>query len=299
MSQRLVLDDWQVKVLASQGNIVLRSGRQVGKSTVVSIKAAEFALSGNGLSILIIAAVERQAQLLFEKVLDFMMTHHRSLIKRGNDRPTKHVIKLVNGSIIRCLPTGLSGLGIRGFTVDLLIADEAAFIPEAVWTAVTPMLAATRGVLWLLSTPHGKGGFFFSCFSDDNFESFHISSEDCPRISKEFLERERKRMSRVQYAQEYLGEFVDELRQFFASDLIRSCMLLSREAVISERQGRTYLGVDVARMGGDETVLLSVEKLGESVKMIDLEVSVRTLLTETIARIKASDLKFEDRKSVV
>src|SRR3990167_11475549 len=169
MSQRLVLDDWQVRLLKSQGNIALRSGRQVGKSTVVSIKAAEFALSGNDLSILIIAAVERQAQLLFEKVLDFMMTHYRSAIKRGNDRPTKHVIKLVNGSVIRCLPTGLSGLGIRGFTVDLLIADEAAFIPEAVWTAVTPMLAATKGDIILLSTPFGKGGYFYRCFQAKEF----------------------------------------------------------------------------------------------------------------------------------
>ena len=40
----IVLDDWQKEVLETPGNIVLRSGRQVGKSLVVSMKAGEFAI---------------------------------------------------------------------------------------------------------------------------------------------------------------------------------------------------------------------------------------------------------------
>jgi len=62
---------------------------------------------------------------LFSKVLLFVDMKYKEKIKTGKDRPTKSEIKLKNGSIIRCLPTGLNGLGIRGYTVNLLIADEA------------------------------------------------------------------------------------------------------------------------------------------------------------------------------
>ena len=41
------LDKWQEEVLATKGNICLRSGRQVGKSTVIGIKAAKYALENN------------------------------------------------------------------------------------------------------------------------------------------------------------------------------------------------------------------------------------------------------------
>ena len=132
------------------------------------------------------------------------------------------------------------------YTIDLLIADEAAFIPDAVWTAVTPMLAITRGKIILLSTPHGKEGYYYRCFEDKSYTKFHESSEDCVRNDVEFLKREKERMTKAQYAQEYLGEFCEELMQFFPTELIKKCMKAKRTA---PSLGRTYyIGVDVAGM---------------------------------------------------
>jgi len=253
----LQLDKWQEEVLNTEGNICLRSGRQVGKSTVISVKAGEYAVQHRNKKILVIAAVERQAFLLFEKILHYLTDCYPKMIKKGRDRPTKSKINLNNGSQILCLPTGMSGLGIRGYTVNLLIADEAAFIPEDVWTAVTPMLATTEAIKIYLSTPFGRGGYYYECFSDPSFTPFHVSSEDCPRISPEFLDREKSRMSTVQYAQEYLGEFVDELQQLFPTDLIKSCM---EEDLVSPKLGQRFMGVDVARKGGDEFVMFSVNR---------------------------------------
>jgi len=132
----LQLDEWQKEVLETEGNICLRSGRQVGKSTIISVKSAEFAIRNKGKTILVIASVERQAYLLFEKILSYLEDNYKNSIKTGKDRPTKHKITLKNGSVIYSLPTGLTAQGIRGFTIDLLIADEAAFIPEEVWTGI-------------------------------------------------------------------------------------------------------------------------------------------------------------------
>lgn len=276
------LDDWQEEVMKTKGNIVLRSGRQVGKSTVISCKAAEFAAKNKKKTVLVIASVERQAYLLFEKILSYLDTNYRKLVKKGKDRPTKSRVKLYNGSIIYCLPTGLTGHGIRGYTINLLIADEAAFIPEEVWTAVTPMLAVTKGDIWLLSTPHGKGGYYYDCFQDESFSKFHVSSEECPRRDDKFLEREKARMTRVQYAQEYLGEFVDELQQFFPTELIKSCMTRRRGP---RGKGAYYLGVDVARMGGDESTFEIVEILADRVVHIENQFELDMRITDSIRRI--------------
>lgn len=294
------LDDWQKEILETEGNIALRSGRQVGKSTIIAIKAAEFAIKHPKKTILIISAVERQAQLLFEKTLGYIIDKYKSCIKKGKFRPTKHIIYLVNGSKIYSLPTGMDGHGIRGYTVDLLIIDECGFVPEDVFQAVTPMLATTRGNIVALSTPFGKGGWFYERFSDPSFKTFHISSEDCPRINKEYLVREKKRMTALQYAQEYLGEFVDELRQFFPTDLIKKCMTLQREDIpvpASLIVGDKFIGVDIAQMGEDESVLLSLTRVDRGrLSQIDMDITVRTRLPETIRRIKYADLKYNFKK---
>jgi len=288
------LDDWQEEVLATEGNICLRSGRQVGKSTVISVKAGEYAVKNKNKVVLVIASTERQAYLLFEKVLSYIEGKYKTYIKKGKDRPTKSKIRLNNGSMIYCLPTGLSGVGIRGYTVDLLIADEAAFIPEEVWTAVTPMLAVTRGNTILLSTPHGKEGYYYECFENPKFTSFHISSEDCPRADFDFLEGEKRRMTKIQYAQEYLGEFVDELMQFFPTELIKRCMDL---AYPSNAYGDNFAGVDVARQGGDETVIYTLRRIKKSrLEEVYKDISDSQYLTETVKKIKDFDSIYNYKK---
>lgn len=282
------LDPWQQSVLETKGNIALRSGRQVGKSTIISIKAAEYAIDNPRKTILIIASVERQARLLFEKTLAYLVDHYKMFICKGNKRPTLHIVNLTNGSRIYCLPTGMSGYGIRGYTVDMLIADEAAFINEDVWQAVTPMLATTKGNIILLSTPFGKGGYFYSCFQNPAYKHFHVSSEDCPRIDKAFLALEKERMTRVQWQQEYCGEFVDEAQMFFNTELIKSCMLHKTD--MPRAHGDLFLGADIAQRGGDETVLLSVCRVRRKrLQQIDMNISENTRLTETIERIKLAD----------
>ncbi len=299
---QLQLDDWQRRVLDTKGNIVLCSGRQVGKSTVISIDAGEYAVKNPNKTIMVISAVERQALLLFEKILSHIHDNHRQSIKTGKNKPTKHTLRLKNGSIIHCLPTGLSGYGIRGYTIDRLYADEAAFIPEEVWAAVSPMLATTHGDIVLLSTPHGREGYFFRCFSDDSFTSFHVSSEECERIPKEFLKKEEERMSKLQYAQEYLGQFLDDLRQFFPDETIKKCMMLSRSNAgsllsISINSRDYFLGVDVARMGADETTYQIVERMEDgSLEHRDNIIKTKELTTMTSRFIIRLDTQYKFKK---
>ena len=299
---KLQLDQWQKDVLNTDGNKCICSGRQSGKSTVIAMDAGNYALKNPNKSIMIIAATERQAFLLFEKILAHIYEKGRSYIKKGVDRPTKTKLMITNGTIIRCLPTGDSGYGIRGFTIDRLYADEAAFIPEEVWAAVTPMLATTGGDIILLSTPMGIENYFYRAFKGGKFTAFHVNTEDVAESRSEpqktnmleFLKDEKERMTKLQYQQEYLGLFVGGIMRLFPDEEInKRCNLLTARNI---PEFETFLGVDIARMGGDETVLLDVQKRGDRVIMTDLMIPESQLLTESARLIMHQNLRKNYRK---
>ena len=294
------LDGWQKEVLAYKGNIVVCSGRQTGKSTVVAIKAAEFAVNNPNKHVLIVSVTEDQARELLAKAQMYIADTYEKRIKTNKSFTNKEKCTLTNGSIIRTKAVGQSGLGVRGFTIDMLIADEAAFMPEDVWPAVTPMLSTTGGDIILLSTPHGRHGYFFQSFNnpDLGFKVFYVNSvenaekreiaDSWPAWRKEkhlqFIASERARMSERQFAQEYLGQFVDA-DQFFPDNIIRKSMLQQRMIGIGE--GRDYfLGVDVARMGDDKCTFEIIERKNQLLIHRESIVWKKVLLSEVTEKIK-------------
>lgn len=302
----MILDKWQKDVLNTTGHMVICAGRQVGKSTVISQDAGVYAMQNAKKSIMIIAATERQAHLLFEKVLAYIFEHNRNMIKKKADRPTKTRIKLTNGSVIHCLPTGDSGYGIRGFTIDRLYADEAAFIKEEVWAAVTPQLVTTGGDIVLLSTPMGCDGYFYRCFHDKNFTAFHINTEEVankraePMRSRmlEHCKDEKLRMTKLQYQQEYLGLFVGGIQRFFPDELIdQACTVAPNTSHISNSRGDIFQGIDIARMGGDDTVFVSLlRKDKEWLEQVDLTIPEAQMLTDTARLIIHKDKQLNHKK---
>jgi len=304
--KKLVWDKWQQDVLDYNGNITIRAGRQVGKSEVISEKAARFAVDNFGSKIMVVAASQRQSSLLFEKIRANIDERGRAGESLYLEKPTMTKILLKNGSRIYCMPTGRTGHFIRGFDIDLLIADEAAFIPEAVWLAVMPMIAVSRklkkmGFIVLLSTPFGKGGYFYNSFFDDDFRQFHISSERCPRIPKEFLRKERSRLTKAEYAQEYQGEFMDEWNQFFPTELIKKQMTFIDWSLDEDRVpgSRFYLGVDIARYGGDENAFVIVELVETNLRVVKVITTERVSTTDTIGRVVGIDKIFRFNKIFV
>lgn len=295
----IVWDKWQQQVLDFDGDITIRAGRQVGKSEVISEKAVTFATGNSGVVVMIIAASQRQSSLLFEKVAAKL-----SLIKDVfKEKPTMSKAILKNGSRIYCLPTGRTGHFIRGYTIDMLIADEAAFIPEQVWLAITPMIAVSKkirnmGHVVLLSTPFGRGGYFYNSFTDKDFRSWHVSSEDCKRIPKDFLHKEKLRMTKSEYAQEYRGEFTEEYNQFFPTALIKGCMtFIEWDRKTDSVPGASYyLGLDLARYGGDEIAYVIVETIGKRLKAVKTITRERVSTTSTVGETAVLDEKWNFKR---
>ena len=234
------LDLWQEKLITCKKDVTVVSGRQCGKTAGISIAIGEEAVNIPNSYILIGAYVIDQSEHLFWKVRDYLFAKHRSQIK---GRPTLHFMELKNGSKIICKAVGDTGAGMRGPTVSLLVLDEAAFIPDRAWIAIEPVISVSKGRTILLSTGQCKKGFFYKSTLNPDIEQFHVSARDCPRHSKEFLDRKETELSPVAFAQEYLGEFLDDYNRKFTDEWIEKvCTIIKGK--IKEKSGNV-LGIDV------------------------------------------------------
>jgi len=215
-------DPWQAEVLDSTAKkVLLCCSRQSGKSSVSSIAALHTAIFQPGALVLMLSPSLRQSSELFRKFLDYLDLLP-DMPARNED--TRLSLKLDNNSRVVSLP-GSEGT-IRGYSsVELLLVDEAARVPEATYYAVKPMLAVSRGRLLALSTPFGKRGWFFDEFSEgEGWQKHSIKATDCPRISKEFLEEERRSMPNAIFQAEYMCEFSESIDNVFTYDQVTSAV---------------------------------------------------------------------------
>ena len=312
ITRHLRLDEWQEELLDHSGNMVLCTGRQVGKTTIMAIKAAKYMVEHEGSRIIIVSLTEDQAKLIIVMILDYLEKNHKRLIARGKDKPTQNKLTLLNKSQALARPVGNTGDAVRGFTGDVLIIDEASRMPDLVWTAGRPTLLTTAGQIWMCSTPHGKQGYFWEAFQNkhDKFKVFHISSEEVihnrpiseswsekQRVEAiEFLKHERADMSELQYGQEYLGLFLDDLRNYFSDELIEKCCVLERRpSVIKGKE--YYLGCDIARMGGDESTWEVIHKIdNENLIHVENITKTKILTTTTTDIIWELDKQYDFQK---
>jgi hypothetical protein len=132
-------------------------------------------------------------------------------------------LELNNDSRIISLPG--SEQTVRGFSsVGLLVVDEAAVCDDALFFSIKPMLAVSAGRIILLSTPRGRRGFFYDVWTNGaaDWHRTRITAQECPRISREWLENERRTMPDFWYKQELECQFVETIDSVFNFDDIRS-----------------------------------------------------------------------------
>ena len=211
-------DAHQQTILATaHKRILLNCSRQWGKSTVTAAKATHRALEYPESLIIAMSPSARQTGELLMKIEGFL--RHSGVRVKG-DGSNEMSILLPNGSRIVGLPGGEGT--IRGFSsVNLLIVDEAARVPDESYRAARPMLAVANGDLLLLSTPFGKRGFFYEEWAgSSNWLRLSVRGDECGRIPKDFLEDEKRSLGELWFRQEYCCEFIDNETQLFSRDTI-------------------------------------------------------------------------------
>jgi hypothetical protein len=215
-------DPWQAQLLRSTARwILLNCCRQSGKSTTTAIVALHQAVYDPGL-VLLVSPSLRQSRELFAKVIGFLkQLEPVEQLKEDN----KSSCTLANGARIVSLPGDPDT--VRGFSAPkLIIKDEAAYIGDAMQAAIDPMLAVSEGRLIEMSSPNGKRGHFYENWRDgESVERIKITGRQCPRISAEFLDQQRRKLGPMLFAQEYEGEFIDAESSAFSSEMIERALV--------------------------------------------------------------------------
>src|SRR5262249_43940814 len=137
---------------------------------------------------------------------------------------TELQLHLCNGSRIVALPE--NERTIRGFSgAALLVIDEAARVPDALYYSVRPMLSVSKGRLVALSTPFGQRGFFYDSWTgSERWERLHVAAEQCSRISPQVLAEEKRVLGGPWYRQEYETSFEAATDAAFAPEDIEAAV---------------------------------------------------------------------------
>lgn len=224
-------DSWQAELLRSEARqTIALTSRQVGKSTTTATLAAHTAIYEPPAPILLLSPSLRQSGQLFQKVKWTLKRLGSEFAPTVTDNALS--VRLANGSEIHSLP-GKSGT-VRGFSaVKLVIVDEAAFVADDLYAAVSPMLAVSGGRMILLSTPFGKRGFLYEQWAEcerveraggrPDWQRFAITADRCPRIPPEFLASERRKLGAL-YDQEYMCVFLDIVMAAFRGEDIDAAL---------------------------------------------------------------------------
>jgi hypothetical protein len=305
----LTLDPWQKEYCfdpdPNQDNFLL-CGRQVGKTTAMSIRAVELCVNHykKGEFVLINSITEKQAYHMLAKSLVYAKEKYsKKVVWKGDDKPTKHRIIFKNGSGILCYAAGETGEGLRGFTIKKIMPDEGSRMTEEYFIAILPALSVVKGSMDIASTPAGKlhkdgsERYFYKCSKNPKFKKHYISAEDCPRHTKEFLEEAKKRLSKLAYAQEMLAMFTDALTTLFPKELLDKVMILDKRT--GKLKGDYYLGVDVAGFGGDECTYELFQRMpNEEIHQVDNIVETRNYTHDTSDKIKEINNSYEWIKKI-
>jgi hypothetical protein len=216
-------DPWQAKLLRSSvSRILMLCSRQSGKSQVAAALAVRAALLEAPALVLLLSPSQRQSGELFRDKFLPLYNHLGRPVSAVQESALQ--MTLANGSRVISLPGDEET--IRGYSgVRLLVVDEAARVPDALYRSVRPMLAVSRGRLVCLSTPFGRRGFFHDTWhSAEVWERVRITADRCPRITREFLEEERVALGDRWFRQEYFCSFEDTIDAVFShEDILAAC----------------------------------------------------------------------------
>lgn len=309
-SQKMHLDSWQKEVLEYDGDLLLCTGRRVGKTYILARKAVELMAKRKKCPIVMLSLTEDQAMIIIAMALNYAREAFPRLIGKGKEKPTLKTLT-INGNKMIVRPVGSTGDGARGFEGGVLIVDEASRMPSMFWMAAKPLILTTNGQIWMGSTPFGKGtkerpNYFWERFNESynlkkegaRFKVFYISTEQAieqREISESWtkeqregalrvLKEDKQEMTALEYGQEYMGLFMDDLVRVFSDELIEKVCVLSRRAEI--KKGCYYGGVDVGRMGENKSSMEIGERINkDTAEQVENITTKKTLTTDTAKKI--------------
>ena len=212
--------------------LILLCTRQFGKTQITALKALHFALTHPGALVVVASPSERRSAewlLRVTQLLRILGLRHR--------RDGIHQFSAILPNHARLI--GLPGVADtnRGYPAHLLIFEEAAYVPDPLWNALTASLVATQGQLWLISSAGAKFGFFYQQWNEKliPWTRFCVTANECPRISPESLAEQRIFLGESDFRREFHCEFSSDGPQVIPLEFLDRAF---DDSVPSFNQGR-------------------------------------------------------------
>ena len=199
--------------------ICCKAKRQVGKSALIEQELLRSAINNpNSISILVSLTYPNCKKIYTEMLNGIKGT---GVLTKENSSDLE--LHFINGSTILFKSCVLKDR-LRGYTCKnggILVVDEAAYIPDDIFSIISPWCDVHKANMILVSTPRLKSGFFYEYYNEGlkgtkNVKSFDFNDYDTSfLLSPDKLETYKRLMPKNQFISEYLGQFVDDYGSVF------------------------------------------------------------------------------------
>ncbi len=214
---------WQIECWQDPTRFkVIAAGRRCGKSNLaIKLLLAKALEAPEGAAVLYVAPTLGQARQI---CWDAMIEQGGSLIKSAHVNNMD--IVLTTGRKIH-VRSGENKDALRGLKLYFAVVDEAAFVPEEVFTKIIrPALADLKGEAVIISTPEGRN-HFYEWFklgkegTNPEWKSWHLTTADNPTIPPEEIEEARKTLSSFVFKQEFEANFNNAGQEIFKEEWLK------------------------------------------------------------------------------
>ena len=246
--------------------IVVKSRRQVGKTTLISNLLLYYAINFEKTKNYCLSPTLKQGKSIYKTVIAAISGS--GVIESKN--ATDLVITLINGSTIS-FKSGEQRESLRGETCSgILCIDEAAYLNDEIFNIVKPWCDFHKAVMLIVSTPFVKTGFFWRYFNyglNKDYNTISVDwadekyTEDMNKIlPPEKIEEYRKTLPKNVYLKDYLGLFIDDDGSVFTD--FKKCV---KDHQIGPKD-RLFVGIDwAAGNEGDDTAISVINQDGQQV----------------------------------
>lgn len=215
---------WQIECWQDTSRFkIIAAGRRCGKSNLaIKLLLAKALEAPEGSAVLYCAPTLGQARQI---CWDALLEQGQGLIKSAHVNNMD--IVLTTGRKIH-VRSGENKDALRGLKLYFAVIDEAAFVPEEVFTKIIrPALADLRGSAVIISTPEGRNHFYDwfklgKSGSNPEWKSWHLTTADNPTIPKEEIEEAKNTLSSFVFKQEFEANFSNAGQEIFKEEWLKT-----------------------------------------------------------------------------
>ena len=257
------------------------SPRQAGKTMLAINMMLYFAINDKGTTTCFISPIYSQARKVMEEMYEAIKDS--DIVERANF--SNFEIKLKTGSKI-LFKSAEREDGLRGYTFDYLIIDEAAYIKEDAWKrALQPTVFIKGKKVLLFSTPRGREWFYnIHKMGEDNefkqYKSCRMSYQGNPYVNLEEIKSAKKALPEAIFRAEYEGEFLEGESMVFQNFSTNN---LQR---YPQPQGQVFCGLDTGQ-SSDYTVATFIDSTGKIIDIYrDNKKTYEEMTNQVLSRVK-------------